>query len=215
MKFPIKQHENICRRPPRYQPQPPTISVCHKPDKSLPWAMGVHSISRILQHHTTSLPYLQHIITTNPKPPTEPSIQIAYEFMSRQVSLHYTYRLTRSHIGDFRDVPLIEVSVEARSPIKHCRKKRRSITFTVDAQEKKAKGRTLIKILLTAQRRQTFFKLQTSRHQPKTQRPINHRVHSISRLRQHPPLRRHVLTPHHQTEKSAAKKHEISSRNFS
>jgi hypothetical protein len=41
------------------------------------------------------------------------------------------------HIGNFRDVPLIEVSVEGGSITKHCRKTRRPITFTVNAQEKK------------------------------------------------------------------------------
>jgi hypothetical protein len=54
-------------------------------------------------------------------------------------SSHFTlYVITFAHIGDFRDVPLIEVSVEGFSTIKHCRKKRRPIIFTVNAQEKKA-----------------------------------------------------------------------------
>ncbi len=59
-----------------------------------------------------------------------------HELVSRQVILHYTYWLTLLHGGYFRDVPLIEVSVEGGSPIKHCRKKRRLISFTVSAQEK-------------------------------------------------------------------------------
>ncbi len=42
------------------------------------------------------------------------------------------------HSGNFRDVPLIEVSVKDGSPIKHCRKKRRPITLTVNVLEKKA-----------------------------------------------------------------------------
>ena len=51
--------------------------------------------------------------TPNPRP-TEPSNHtVATEFTSRQVILHYTYQLTCSHIGNFRDVPLIEVTVES------------------------------------------------------------------------------------------------------
>ncbi len=88
--------------------------------------------------------------------------------MSRQVVLPYMYWLTICHIGNFRDVPLIEVSVEIGSIIKHCRKKRRPIIFTVNAQEKKAEGRTLIKILWQPKEGKTFFKLHTSRHQPTT-----------------------------------------------
>jgi hypothetical protein len=49
-----------------------------------------------------------------------------------------SYRLTLIHSGDCGNVPLIEVSVEGGSRTKHCRKKRRPITFTVNAQEKKA-----------------------------------------------------------------------------
>ncbi len=48
-------------------------------------------------------------------------------------------------------------------------KKRRPITFTVNAQEKKAEGRTLIKILWQPKEGKTFFKLITSR--PPTQTP--------------------------------------------
>ncbi len=75
------------------------------------------------------------------------------------------------HIGNFRDVPLIEVSVEGGSICKHCCKKRRPITITVNAQEKKAQGRTLIKNTVIAQRRLTFFTLHTSLHKPKP--PVN------------------------------------------
>ncbi len=42
--------------------------------------------------------------------------------------------------NDVRDIPLIEVSVEDGSLIKHCHKKRTPITFTGNAQEKKANG---------------------------------------------------------------------------
>ncbi len=61
--------------------------------------------------------------------------------------IEYTYELTIQHSGNFRDVPLIEVYVEGGSIAEHCRKKRRPIAFTVNAQEKKAEGRTLIKKL--------------------------------------------------------------------
>ena len=48
------------------------------------------------------------------------------------------YWLTCIHSGNFRDIPLIEVSIEDGSPVKHCRKERRPIIFTVNAQENKA-----------------------------------------------------------------------------
>jgi hypothetical protein len=44
------------------------------------------------------------------------------------------------HSGHIRDVPLLEVSVESGSLKKHCHKKRRPITFTVNVQEKKAEN---------------------------------------------------------------------------
>ncbi len=98
--------------------------------------------------NTTSLPSLHHIITTNPKPPTEPSNHtIAWVHVTSSHILHFTYSLTVRHIGNFCDVPLIEVSVEGVSRTKHCRKKRRPITFTVNEQEKKAEVWTLVKIL--------------------------------------------------------------------
>ncbi len=81
-----------------------------------------------------------------PEPRLSPPITIAW-VTSRLVILHYTYWLTCLHSGNFRDVPLIEISVERGSGIKHCCKWRRTITFTVNAQEKKAVERTLIKIL--------------------------------------------------------------------
>ncbi len=97
------------------------------------------------------------IITPNPinPRPTEPSNHtIPTEFTSRQGILHYTYWLTVIHSGNFRDIPLIEVSVEGFSIFKHCRKKRRPITCTVDAQEQKGgKKNSLIK---QAQRRQNI-----------------------------------------------------------
>ncbi len=68
-------------------------------------------------------------------------------WLNIHVILHYTYWLTWNHSGNFRDVPLIEVSIEDGSAIKHCRKRRKTITFAVNAQEKKAKERTLIKLL--------------------------------------------------------------------
>ncbi len=53
------------------------------------------------------------------------------------------YRLTNSHVGDSGNVPLIEISVEGAIFLKHCRKKRRQISFTVNAR--KESRRTLIK----------------------------------------------------------------------
>ncbi len=48
---------------------------------------------------------------------------------------------------NIRDIPLVDISVEGGSGKKHCRKKRRPITFTVNTQEKKTEERILIKIL--------------------------------------------------------------------
>jgi hypothetical protein len=46
------------------------------------------------------------------------------------------------HFVNVCDVPLVEVSIEGESTGKHCRKKRRPITFTANAQEKKEEGKT-------------------------------------------------------------------------
>ena len=61
------------------------------------------------------------------------------------------------HSGYFRDIPLIEVSVEGGSLIKHCRKKRRPITFTVNAQENEGGRKNPDQNTPTAHRRQTTF----------------------------------------------------------
>jgi hypothetical protein len=60
------------------------------------------------------------------------------------------------HSGNFGDVPLIQVSVEGGSILKHCRKKRRPI-----ARARKEDGRTLIKILKQPKEGKSFFKLHT------------------------------------------------------
>ncbi len=117
-------HKEISQRPKSMK-----YTVSHKPHTCVV-TMGhgrVRSISRILQHRLSTIFTFQSQY---------------HELTSRPVILHYTYRLTCSHIGNFRDVPLIEVPVERRSLSKHCRKNRRPITFTVNiAQEKKAEER--------------------------------------------------------------------------
>jgi hypothetical protein len=88
--------------------------------------------------------------------------------MSRQVILQYMYRLTIRHCGNCGDVPFIEVSVEVSvesvSISKHCRKKRRPMTFTVNARKERGRaltgkgGRALIRTLIKyggSKRRQT------------------------------------------------------------
>ncbi len=91
-------------------------------------AMGLHSISRLLQHHTTSLYHLlqhnhKHQTPKKNARPNEPSNHtIATDSTARQGILHYTYWLTAIHSGNFRDVPLIEDSVEGGSTPKHCGK---------------------------------------------------------------------------------------------
>jgi hypothetical protein len=118
--------------------------------------------------NTTSLPSSHHNITFNSKPPTEPSNHtIAWVHVTSSHILHYTYSLTFRHIGNFRDVPLIEVSVEGVSRKKHCCKKRRLITFTVNEQEKKAEEASSNTV--TAQRRQHI--LQITYINPPTQSP--------------------------------------------
>ncbi len=109
------------------------ITVSHKPHTLLQWTTGVHSICRILQYHLSTIFTSHHHHHHQPHPPTQPSNHNSIEFTSRQAIPNYMYWLTICHIGNFCDVPLIEVSVEGGSLIKHCRKKRRSISFTVNA----------------------------------------------------------------------------------
>ncbi len=45
---------------------------------------------------------------------------------NHKVDLQYMYWLTRFHIWNIRNIPLVEVSVEGGSKYEHCRKKRRS-----------------------------------------------------------------------------------------
>ncbi len=94
---------------PRRQSQPPTI-LKH------PRLGHVNTLN--IAH---SLPSL-HNITTTQTP--DWSLQSQWhELRSCEVILHYTHRLTIKHSGNFRDVPLIEVSVEGGILKKHCHKK--------------------------------------------------------------------------------------------
>jgi hypothetical protein len=97
--------------------------------------------------------------------------------------LQYTYWLTFSHIDNFRNVPLIEVSVEDGSTMKHCRKKKKA-SYIHSQRARKEGGRTLIIILWQPKRRQTFFKSHASlhQHQPPEWTSLNH-VTSSSNIR--------------------------------
>jgi hypothetical protein len=117
---------------------PPITIACSRPVKSF-------SKRRKCKKYHYDISWENHIITTNPIPRLKPPITIATEFTSRHVTLHYTYWLTLWHIGNFRDVPLIEVSVEGGSTPKHWHKERRPIIFSQRAR--KEGGRTLSKIL--------------------------------------------------------------------
>jgi hypothetical protein len=120
-----------------------------------PWNLIRKSCTKIVQRKAWNLtrtsnnsknawnPSSHQIITTNPIPRHQ--IITTNSTSSRHVQ--YKYWLTISHSDNFRDVPLVDVSVEGGSRFKHFCKKRRPITFTVNAQEKKAEERTLIKIL--------------------------------------------------------------------
>jgi hypothetical protein len=81
------------------------ITVCHKPQTLLQWSMGEYTQSPAF-FNIASLPSLHYIITINPDPPAKSSNH--YSISSR----HVKYWLTSRHIGNFLDVPLIEVSVE-------------------------------------------------------------------------------------------------------
>ncbi len=78
----------------------------------------------------SSTPPLDHLhITSSPPTPNprwNPPITQLHEFTSRQVIIQYTYWLTLIHSGSFRDIPLIDVSVESGSRSKHCRKKKKA-----------------------------------------------------------------------------------------
>ncbi len=97
------------------------ITVGHKPHNSLQWAMGIrstlnlpHSLIRLLYHlYITSSP-------PTPNPQLNPPITIAWVLVTSSHSPHYTYWLTLLHSGNFRDVPLIKISVEGGSRLKHC-----------------------------------------------------------------------------------------------
>ena len=67
------------------------------------------------------------------------------------------------HSSNFRDVPPIEVAVEGRSMVKHYRKKRRTMTFTLARREEQR--RTLIKIPWP-KRRQTQTSCTTNYSRP-------------------------------------------------
>jgi hypothetical protein len=81
-------------------------------------------------------------IRHQPQPPSEPFNHNSM-FTPRHVILKNKYRLTNKHVGDSGNIPLIEVSVEGAIILKHCHKKGRQISFTVNAR--KEGRRTLIK----------------------------------------------------------------------
>ncbi len=116
-----------------------------------------HESTVNLPHSST--PPLYHLYFTShhhqPKPRLNPPITIAWVQTSGQAIFHNTYWLTKLHIANFRDVPLIEVSVEFSSLTKHCRKKRRQSSFTVNTRREAR--RTLIKFC-GSKRRQTSCK---------------------------------------------------------
>ncbi len=64
------------------------------------------------------------------------------------------------HSGNFRNIPLIEVSVEDWSIVKHCDEKRRPITFTVNAQEKKADYKNIHNLITPQKTRMSSGKMQ-------------------------------------------------------
>ncbi len=136
----MKYHKEISQWPKAWntiRKSHENITVRHKPHTLLlQWSMGVHSISRILQHRLFTIFTSHH--HHQPQTPDWNLQSQKHEFTARQVIPDYTCWLTFSHSGNCRDVPLIEVSVERGSIIKHCRKKRRPITFKVNAQKKEA-----------------------------------------------------------------------------
>ncbi len=98
-----------------------------------------HGSTVNLTHSST--PFLHYLYITSSPPTQTPDWTLQsqqHEFKSRQAIPQYTYWLTILHSGNFRDIPLIEVSVEGISLNKHYRKTKSPITFTVNAQENKA-----------------------------------------------------------------------------
>ncbi len=82
-------------------------------------------------------------------------------YTARQGILRYTYGLTGRHSGNTRDVPLIEVSVEGRSTLKHCgRDKKADYMHSQRARTKKVEGWTLwSNNKVTARRRQNILQM--------------------------------------------------------
>ena len=109
------------------------------------------NISRIFQHHLSTI--FLTIFTSH-----------KHEFTSCQVILQHSKWLTISHISYFRDVPLIQVSVEGGSPIKHCRNKKKADYIHTTTRKKRKVKHNPDQNTQTPQRRQTFFKLHTSRN---------------------------------------------------
>jgi hypothetical protein len=110
--------------------------------------MGVPSISPTC-FNTTSRPSLHHVITTNHNPRRlSPPITKAWVHVTSSHSSLYTYWLTSIHRGNFRDVPLLQVSVKGTSRIKHCRKKKKT-DYNTSQRARKEGGRTLSHLYIT------------------------------------------------------------------
>ena len=187
---------------------PQSITVLsHKPHKHTVVPRGRHGTTLHLppsstpQHHLSTIFY-GTISTTNPKPPAKrnpPNHTIATDFTARQgVLLHYTYWLTLRHSGNFRDVPLIEVSVEGGSTIKHCGKdKQADYMHSQRTRTRKPEGRTLgSNNTVTAQRGPNILQM-TDIHPTNPNKPPPSEPPCITRCMcsGHAPLHRPYITP--------------------
>ncbi len=86
--------------------------------------------------------------------------------VSVKSSSNHAYWLTILHIGNFRNIPLFDISVEGGNLIKHCRKTKGRL-HSQSTRKKKGRRKNPDQNSVTAKPRKTFFKLHASRHQPK------------------------------------------------
>ena len=78
--------------------------------------------STISLPHSSTPPLYHRYITSLPSTQTP---DWTFHNHNNMTSRHVkSFSLTITHSGNFRDIPMIEVSVEGGSPNKHCRKKR-------------------------------------------------------------------------------------------
>ncbi len=116
---------------------------------------------------TTSLPSLRHIITTNPQPP-DGTLQSHNSMSSRHVKLFSAiqFDLLKDKVVTFATSHRLRSPLKAEAEPNTVARKKADYIHSQRAR-KEGRGKNPDQNAATAQRRQTFFKLHTSRQQPK------------------------------------------------